>query len=199
MCKVCVNILISKKDNRPWEDQKKDWTMVPKSDVQYKYKYLKKDELDLSYSDKKEVSMSCICGHEIVKSYYVYNNKRKLCYLLGSSCIYTCKKKVESGAFAGCEEIKTQLKDLKKIHCDICNISVNHKRYITHCSSPRHKQNLRKKNYRQCKHCKLYNIEKTKPSYYHSCLDCFKLNKEKKKVGLNYKVSSTGEKRFGFL
>lgn len=191
MCKICANILTSKKDVRSWQEQKFDWSMIENPNIKYKYKYLKKDDLDLSYSDKREISTSCICGHEISKCYYVFNDKRKLCYLLGSSCILAHKKnkhtkeKETVGIFAGHDEIAEQLEELQNTTCTVCDKVVKTANYLKHCNSPRHKKNLRMRDYRLCKSCNLYNIDKKSPSYYYKCPKCYEsvrlLNLLKKK------------------
>lgn len=180
MCKSCVKILIDPKDNRNWQDQKLDWSLKKKEDIEYEYWYYNSSLGDIIKIEKSkiepEVINKCICGILIGRSYYVYNNERQICCIMGSVCICRYKKNDtnERGAFIGNQNIENQMVELNRYHCDICDKTISNDRITKHNDSPTHKKNYKIKNFRMCKVCKQYKIEKIKPAYYHTCSQCYK-------------------------
>lgn len=183
MCETCIKLIIDKNDKRSWDEQKLDWSLEKDKSVEYDYIALESKPLE-DETNKKELSTLkskpntgyCICGHPIAKPYYVYNSKLKLCYQMGSVCICRYKKNDTSdkGVFTGNQEMEDKMRELQKFHCDICNKTMNIERVMKHNDSPMHKKKYKMKNFRMCKICKDYKIEKIKPSYYHTCSRCYK-------------------------
>lgn len=177
MCNNCVKILINRQEKRSWEEQKLDWTMKPSQNIEYDYYHSVHPKKDLVKTQEMPSTVNyCICGHLIVNKFPVYNDKRKLCYVMGSVCICRYKKNDKSnhGAFIGNQLIETQLTELNKYKCETCNKMMSKDNIDKHNNSPRHIKNYLIKNYRKCRVCDQYEIQVTKPTYYHTCSGCYK-------------------------
>jgi len=180
MCKDCVKILVDKKDNRSWDEQKQDWSLTGELE---KYVYLVFDKhfnTVVKFDSIPDEITNCICGVLIHDNFKVYNDKRGICAILGSVCICRYRKSeiIDNGAFSGNLIIENQMTDLHKYHCDVCNKTMNKDNEYKHNNSNLHKKNYKIKNYRLCKSCKTYSIEKTKPKYFYACSNCYKARQE---------------------
>lgn len=178
MCNECVKILLDKKDERKWEEQKLDWTL----DICEVDEYLIYDDhfkTVVKLTTMPDRALNCICGVKILNNYLVFNKKRRICALLGSVCI--CKHKIDekpdNGAFNGNNIIEQQMIDLHKYHCDICNKTMSKDNQYKHEISQLHKKKYKMKHYRLCKSCKTYSIDKNKPNHFYMCTNCYKSKK----------------------
>lgn len=208
MCKACINIIIDKEDPRLWDEQKQDWALSGEKDIQYKYRYLEdgiikesdeepnfiEDINDFMY-DKKECH--CICGHVIKNKFIVYNDNRRVAYVLGSVCIHHYDKtkngKDNDGIFNGNDTIELQFDKMNRYTCKFCNKEIKKDRKDKHNLTERHKKNELIYNFRKCDRCQLYTIPKIKPLNYNYCTDCFKIRNAEYLQRLNrrYKVNQS--------
>lgn len=187
MCPGCVRVLVDKKDGRSWDEQKLDWSLKSTPDMIYQYWSYNEDKANIGNiivkSEVKPDSVkNCICGHAICKNYSVYNDKRKICCIMGSVCICRYKKNDDNqrGAFTGNPIMEAQMVELHRFHCEICDKTMNIETVMKHNNSPTHKKNYKIKHFRACRLCKQYTIERIKPSYYHTCSECYKFTKRTK-------------------
>lgn len=176
MCKKCIKILFDNCNTvqTTWQEQCKLWSLLPDADIEYTYIYNDEDEI-YALDELKTVSQ-CICSHKIETNYPIYNDSRKICLVLGSSCIKQHKKKgdKEYGIFEDNKEMMKYFDILNSYHCKECNKTFNKKNIEKHNLTPNHINNVKKKNFRICRTCKTYVIPITSPINYNYCKPCMR-------------------------
>ncbi len=180
MCLKCVRLLLDKDDGREWDEQRFDWSLKPSEHVVYTYYYMDNETKTIEYCFERPASTKCICGHDIIENYYVYNANRGVCFLLGGICIINHKK--NNGAFNEVSLIKNQIDLLNRTFCSACNINVKTNSLVRHNKGVRHKANeikKIKKDYRKCRHCGELTIHRSMPYYFYCCSACYASQKRK--------------------
>lgn len=174
MCKRCIDLLFDKTNTvqTTWQQQCKMWSLLEDLEIDYTYIYNDTDEIYSSNVLKKV--KKCICSVRIERNFPIYNNERKICVVLGSRCIQQHKKKGEAeyGIFEDNKDLLKQFKVLNTHTCVTCMKSMDIKNVNAHNLTATHILNEKKRNYRQCRTCKDYNIQKTAPANYNYCKPC---------------------------